>query len=393
MEQAPTDRPGFVNGPDDGSAAILRNSSGIWSLDGDRLASVEDFAEGPAVVLVPSEHVLLLAVDLPPIANAAKRRQAAPFAVEDRIAQPLEEVHVALGDELKPGRWLIGVVRHDMMRQWVARLERAELTHAALVPDCLSLPRPAGNSWSVDLAAGRAMVRPADGTGFAVPLQLLERSWRSAGEPECVAFGDELPPPMHAPALELQAEPLAERLLLPALDLRQGIYAAPRRRVDALWKRAATVAALGALAHAGIAIADTLALRDIAEQREQEVRQLAQNRQPPVILGPDLSTTAGTLEAQALAEEASGGVATPGMFLPLLTRAGGALAAAGPAITWRSLGYDGSGQILTVEVEASDAATLQRAASALQDAGLQVTPGAPVDGGMGSIASFAVRGQ
>ena len=153
------------------------------------------------------------------------------------------------------------------------------------------------------------------------------------------------------------------------------------------------MAALGALAHAGIAIADTLALRDIAEQREQEVRQLAQNRQPPVILGPDLSTTAGTLEAQALAEEASGGVAAPGMFLPLLTRAGGALAAAGPAITWRSLGYDGSGQILTVEVEASDAATLQRAASALQDAGLQVTPGAPVDGGMGSIASFAVRGQ
>ena len=372
---------------------MLRNSSGIWSLDGERLASVEDFDEGPAVVLVPSEHVLLLAVDLPPIANVMKRRQAAPFAVEDRIAQPLDEVHVAVGDEVAPGRWLIGVVRHDTMRQWIARLDTAGLAHAALVPDCLSLPRPVGNSWSVDLAAGRAMVRPADGTGFAVPLGLLERSWRSAGEPECAAFGDELPPPMHAPSLDLPAEPLAERLLNPALDLRQGIYAAPRRRVDALWKRVATVAALGALAHAGIAIADTLALRDIAEQREQEVRQLAQTRQPPVILGPDLSSTAGTLEAQVLAEAASGGAVQPSLFLPLLTRAGQALAEAGPSVTWRSVGYDGSGQILTIEVEAADAATLQRAASALQGAGLQVTPGAPVSGGMGSIASFAVRGQ
>ena len=74
-------------------------ADGVWTLAGDRLIIVD--ASGPATILVPTEQVRLLAVDLP-LANHAKRLAALPFAIEDKIAEPLENVHIALGKELSP---------------------------------------------------------------------------------------------------------------------------------------------------------------------------------------------------------------------------------------------------------------------------------------------------
>lgn len=358
-----------------------RNSSGIWTLDGDRLASVEDFDEGPATVLVRSEHVLLLAVELPPIASVARRRAALPFAVEERIAEPLDDVHVALGEAIGENVYLVGIVRHDLMGQWVDRIERAGLYYASLIPDALALPRPGPDSWAVDLAGDRALVRSPDGTGFAAPAILLEQAWQAAGEPACVAYGDPLPPQMHAATLELDAEPLAERLLLPALDLRQGRYARPRRPINVLWKKIAIVAAAGALAHAAIAVADTIALRNIADEREADVRQLASTMQPSLIIAEDIRTTVAELTP-------SGPVAAPSLFLPLLSRVGAAVGSAQGGVAWRSVDFDGTA--LTIEVDADSVASLQAAEAALTGAGLNAVPGArSVDQGR-AIAVYRV---
>lgn len=346
-----------------------RNSSGIWSLDGDRLASVEDFEEGPATVLVRSEHVLLLAVELPPIASVARRRAALPFAIEERIAEPLDDVHVALGEAIADNVYLVGIVRHDLMRQWVDRIERAGLVYASLIPDALALPKPGPDSWAVDLAGERALVRSPDGTGFAAPAMLLEQAWQAAGEPACVAYGDLLPPQMHAATLELDAEPLAERLLLPALDLRQGRYAPPRRPISALWKRIAIIATAGALAHSAIAVADTIALRNIAKEREAEVRLLATAMQPSLVVGEDIKAVVDDLTPE-------GPVAAPSLFLPLLSRVGTALGTAQVRVAWRSVRFDNAARTLTVEVEAESVESLQAAEAALAAAGLNAARGA-----------------
>ena len=361
-----------------------RTASGIWSLDGDRLVSIENFAEGPAVVLVRSEHVLTLATVLPPLANAVRRREALPFAIEDQIAEPLDQVHIALGSEVGEKIWLAGVVRHDLMRQWLLRLSEAGLERAALVPDALSLPVPGPGCWSVDLAGDRAMIRAADATGFALPLAVLEPAWRSAGEPACIAYGEPLPPAMNAAQAELELEPLAKRLLVPALDLRQGRYALPRREINPLWRRIAMITAVGALAHGAIAAADTLALSRIASQRDAQVRALAASAQPTLIVGNDLSATLADLTPDAAATG-------PSQFLTLLSRSGGALAGLQRPISWRSLAFDRSVGTLTLAVEADDIASLQAVAQALTRAGLTAQPGAAsVDQGRAK-GSFAVR--
>lgn len=384
MENLPRQLPADEAIPAEDFAALQRTSSGIWSLEGDRLVSVEDFADGPAVILIRSEHVLMLAVDLPPIGSTARRLAALPFAVEDRIADPLDEVHVALGDELAPNRWLAGVVRHDLMRQWLLRLAEAGLEHASLVPDALALPVPGAGSWSVDLAGERAMVRAPDGTGFAMPLALLVPAWQAAGSPETIAYGDPLPPQMQGPQAGLEIQPLASRLLAPALDLRQGRYAAPRRKADPLWKRMALVAAIGALAHGAIAAADTLALTRIADQRDAEVRAYATTAQPYLVIGSDLGATLADMTPDA----ASG---APSQFLTLLTRTGAALASVQPAAGWRSVAYDRSAGALTIVVESGDIAGLQQVAQALAKAGLTVEPGAASTDQGRAVGSFAVR--
>lgn len=383
--------------PDDHADDRVRNASGIWTLTDDRLASVEDFDDGPSVVLVHSENVLLLRVELPPIASLAKRRAALPFAIEDRIAEPLEKVHVALGEEIAPGVFLAAVVRHDLMRRWIARLDLAGLQHASLVPDALSLPRPGPGRWTVDQADMRVCVRAHDGTGFAMPVAMLEQAWKAAGEPDCVAYGEPLPPQMYAsdtnlPAdFTLQEQSLAKRLIAPALDLRQGLYAAPRRRMDALWKRIATIAAVGAVAHVAIAGTNVMALNDIAEEREAEVRLLAQNMQPPFPVDADLAVTVASLTPD-------GQINAPGQFLPLLTRVGSALANSQTPLTWRSVGFNSTAQTLSIEVEATDLAALQAASAALKASGLAVTPGAAnnaqsavASGTGGTVGNFIIR--
>lgn len=368
------------------SIAEARIASGIWSLEGDQLVSVEQFTQGPAVVLVRSEHVLTMAVALPPLGSVVRRREALPFAIEDRIAEPLEEVHVALGRELVDNTYLAGVVRHDLMRQWVMRLAEAGLERASLVPDALSLPVPGEASWSVDLAGDRALVRAPDGTGFALPLALLEAAWKAAGEPACIAYGDPLPPMMKAAQAGLEAEPLAKRLLAPALDLRQGRYAIPRRAIDPLWKRIALVTAIGALAQGAIAMADTIALNRIAAQREADVRALASTVQPAFVIGDNLETTVTDLTPDADS-------AQPSQFLSLLSRSGTALAKLQRPVTWRGLAFDRGAGTLTLEVEGQDIAALQSVAQALSAAGLAAQAGAAsVDQGK-AVGSFAVRGS
>jgi general secretion pathway protein L len=301
-------------GPDPSVA----RASGVWTLAGNALIIASP--EGPATLLVPTESVRLLTVDLP-LNSRAKRLEALPYAIEDQIAEPLEAVHIALGAEISPKRYLVGVVRHEVMEAWTARTDEAGLGHAAMVPDALALPRPAEGAWSVDLSANRAVVRSGDGTGFAAPATMLRPAWESAGNPPATAYGAPLPADMMMGQGVLDPTPLATRLLAPALDLRQGRYAR-RSTVSNVWRRVAWVVAIGAAAHALIALADTMMLRTIADRRAEETRQLVALAAPGTNLSGDVAATVANMLPQ-------GGGGGPQVFVPLASRVFAALSGAG----------------------------------------------------------------
>jgi len=346
------------------SALSSEPVAGIWSLDGERVSLVESFDIGLAIALVPSESILLTTVDLP-LPNHRRRLEALPFAIEDRIAEPLAGVHVALGAEIAPGRYLAGVISHTLMRRWSDMLAEAGLDRARLVPDALALPVPAPGAWSIDLAGGRATVRTDDGAGFALPAGHLDAAWRTAGQPAVRSYGEPLP--FADTTADLEVAPLAARLTAPALDLRQGLYAAPRSTSAPLLRRILVVAGIGLLAHGAIAAADTFALDRQARHDAAETRALAQQIVPGGAIGDDVASSVADLLP------ANGGA--PSQFLPLVGRVTTALAPLGPEATLVDLSFDADAGTLAIGVNAADNTGLQRVAEALRKAGLDAQAG------------------
>lgn len=344
--------------------------AGVWTLTGEALVAAD--GDGPATVLVPGEAVRLLGVDLP-LPTRAKRLAALPFAVEDLIAEPIDSVHLALGIELSPRRFLVGVVRHDRMAEWIARIEAEGLGHAALVPNALALPPPATGEWAVELGETRALVRAGDGTGFAIPAPLLRTAWEAAGKPRTIAYGTALPADMADSADVLALDPLARRLLAPALDLRQGLYAV-RRTGTGFWRRMATVAVLGLLAHVVIAALDTVALRGIADARAAETRDLIAAKAPGTTLPEDGLASA---VADLLPRPGAGGGANP--FLGAAARLSGALAPLGADLSVRTMRTEGMS--LIVDLDSTDPGFAGRVRTALSSGGIDAAV-APIDGGV-----------
>jgi general secretion pathway protein L len=364
--------------------APTASGAGIWTIDGDTLVTIERFEVGPAIVLVPAEEVLLTAVDLP-LPSARRRLEALPFAIEERIAQPLGEVHVALGAGLGAPSYLAGAVAHGRMLRWTGLLAEMGLERAALVPDVLGLPVPPMGAWSIDIAAGRALVRVEDGTGFAMPVAHLATAWAAAGRPRAITYGDAVPAEIPGEPGTYEEDGLAARLVQPALDLRQGRYAAPRRAVAPLWRRIAIVAAAGAFAHAAIAGVDTLAVQHIASTKAVEMRGLVQQVAPSAVIGDDLAAGA----AEILPTNGAG----PSTFLPLFSRVGAALKPLGGAIRMRSLSYDAGAGTMSIEVEAATIEGLQQVGSALSAAGVSAQAGAAAQTDGKAVGAFLVRGS
>lgn len=347
------------------SSATESRATGVWTMVGGRAIIAEP--EGPATILVPSESVLLLRVALP-LASRAKRIEALPFAIEDRIADPIESVHIALGAEIAPRTYLVAVVRHAQMAAWVEAAELAGLGHAAIIPDALALPEPEAGEWCAEADNGRVLVRSGDGTGFAITSALIGAAWERAGSPRIWNIGA-------APIGELPQAPwsgggggLIERLANPAIDLRQGAYARRASGGSSWKKRLAWIAVAGIAAHVVIAAADVVMLRVIAERRAEDVRTAVAQAAP----GANLS---GDLEAAVVGMLPVAGP-PPGRFVPVVNAASRALAPLSSAVTARAMRFEGNALVLDIEPGQPDLSDRVRAAFRAAGVPAQVAAGA-----------------
>lgn len=292
------------------------------------------------VLLVPTEHVLLLAVALP-LPTRRKRIEALPFAIEDRIASRPEAVLMALGEAIGDGMHLACVVDHAQMSAWVAAADAVDLGDAAIMPDALALPIPPQGRWNVHRPIGRVVVRTPDGAGFATSAASFAALHAAAGRPgldECDA---------------LDAGGIV-------LDLRQQGYARPRQAYSSVVRRAAFVAAAGLAAHGAIAAVDTAVLQSSAAQRGEEMTRLLAQVAPGAYSGSD-PQEAAMIAADLLP---AGGVSVPGRMIPLLVRASQAITPFGGTVAVRAIRYDEADMSLGFELDTAD----REAAPALVDA-------------------------
>lgn len=115
------------------------------------------------VVFVPSEDVLLTEVRLS-ARNRAQLLQALPYAVEDQLLSPVEELHFAAGDD--SGEQIgVAVVAKNRLSGWLDRLAEAGIRADVLVPESVALAVSA-ESATLIIEDARAIARLAPWSAF-----------------------------------------------------------------------------------------------------------------------------------------------------------------------------------------------------------------------------------
>jgi general secretion pathway protein L len=298
------------------------------------------------VVLVPAADVRLLRVSVA-ARSAAKILQAAPYMLEDQLADDVEDLHFALGPRLADGSHAVAAVARVRMDEWLAPLRAAQLRPDLLLPELLCLPLHEDGAWSALAEPDQIIVRTGATGGFSctaddLPLMLQladpERRQRlRIAVPRGVAADFtrlEWPLellPGHSSALEALLHGHA-----PAqdIDLLQGDYSQTEgaRRALAPWRLPAALAAgcllTAGLSHAVHAFTLGRALDQQQQQNEQRFRSLFPSETRIVDLAVQLDQQTVALKGGA----ASGG------FLSLTETLTRALSAA-PGFTVEGLQF------------------------------------------------------
>jgi general secretion pathway protein L len=234
------------------------------------------------VALVPSERVLMLetAVVSPRRAQFAK---ALPFALEDQLAAPVEDLHFALPARIAGDRVAVAVVARAALQEWIAALAGNGIRADAMYPESLVLAGD-GERTTLMIEPARSVLR-SGALAFACETSALTQ-WLALAPAAPLEVHDFRQAPRLALAASVAAyrerQPdalafLAGRLAHePDLNLLQGEFAPSHRHVPVLqlWRRAALIVAAAvmlAFAHAG---ADYLRLNREAQRIEGAQREL-----------------------------------------------------------------------------------------------------------------------
>ncbi len=220
------------------------------------LESALSHAAGRRVVaLVPSADVRLTSLQLP-ARQISKVIQAAPFALEDQLADDVETLHFAVGSRQGDAQWPVAVIARERIEQYLAVFAQHGVRPDALIPDVLALPAPEAQQFSVLIDGNEAIVRTALNGGFVCLRQDLELCLQLA-DPErehtlriIVPRNQDFDPstlPWRVEPLHGFSDPLEALLqhLKPneAIDLLQGDYSA-RQDWLRVWRPWRAVAAL-----------------------------------------------------------------------------------------------------------------------------------------------------
>ena len=91
------------------------------------------------IVLVPASAVPTFSVNLP--AKGARLFTALPFALEDQVADDIEDLHFAPGERHASGTLSVAVVAKTTLVDWIERLSEAGIHATSIIPENHGLAR------------------------------------------------------------------------------------------------------------------------------------------------------------------------------------------------------------------------------------------------------------
>lgn len=394
----------------DGAAPqwLVCNADGqviVNPVSGELAQSLQMSAGRRVVVIVPAGEALVTDSDAP-ARSAAKLAQVVPFALEERVADEIENLHFAVGERSEAGaRVPVVVVQRERIDAWLAELRAAGLNPAAIYSAAQLVPTMPGqliallDGDSLTLRASDAppLVMPAlsitDGVEMALaaqqsPVAGLEPAPLGlllyAGHDEWQAHQNEVDALRgRFTGVKVQLLPSGPLTMLApaaasgdAVNLLQGALAvaSPLDLGWRAWRLAAALAGGLILLHIGARYFELSRLEKNESALDTSIEEAFRVAMP----GQNNATNARRRVEQRLAEVRSGG---GGTLLPALSALASARSAA-PAATIEGITFrDGS---LQLRIIAPDAASLDAIGQQLRAASWQ----ADIVGGTASGDSY-----
>jgi general secretion pathway protein L len=136
------------------------------------MQTAERIRRGERVIAaVPGERVLLHHVTIPARSRAAQI-QALPYALEDRLSEDLDALHIVPGRRRSDGQLLAAVAAHRDMDAWRSWLAAAGIVAERLLPDTALLP-PVTDRMHAYCDARRCLLSPPNAAPLALAAELL----------------------------------------------------------------------------------------------------------------------------------------------------------------------------------------------------------------------------
>lgn len=308
------------------------------------------------IALVPGEDVLVLNAPAP-TRQRAQLARAVPFAVEDQLAAPVEELHFALAPQVEDGRIGVAAVARAALVRWLEALAAKGVRPDVLLPDTLAL-----GVGTVLIEPARTLVRlsrwraaAVDTLGFADWLGLFAaetpvlavadtRDASRLALPVAVAeYHERVRDPFAVLAAGARAEPL---------NLLQGEFTPQHRRggLQRLWRIAAAL--VGAVITLGIVqlMVETALLRRESARIDAAMHdQLVQSfPEMEKVAGPPAVLMRSAVQRLGGGADAGGLLTTLGRIAPIL---GGTTRLVTRGLEWRN-------GMLELAVTAPDVPTL-----------------------------------
>ncbi|MGH8298639.1 MAG: type II secretion system protein GspL [Steroidobacteraceae bacterium] len=128
------------------------------------------------VVLVPGTDVLLTHPELPPAKAGTRLQQLVPYALEEQLAEDIEELHFAIGRRQgESARVPVAVAARKQMDEWTTLLKSSGLAPEALYAESELLPQNPGQAVAL-LEEDAVVVRPPSGSVVTLPAVALDEA-------------------------------------------------------------------------------------------------------------------------------------------------------------------------------------------------------------------------
>jgi general secretion pathway protein L len=142
-------------------------------------------------VLVPGTDVLLAEPEVPMKAGT-KLQQVVPYALEEQLADDIDDLHFAIGKRAADSaRTPVAVIRRSLMDEWLTSLKSSGLDPESMYTESDLLPQNPGQAVAL-MEEDVVVVRPPMGSPVTLPVEALGEALEIAqqqGSPELAATG------------------------------------------------------------------------------------------------------------------------------------------------------------------------------------------------------------